>query len=56
MVWKCLVFPGVDETDTRFSPSKAFIVEDLPTFGYPTKPTISFLSGPVESTIKGTVN
>ncbi len=41
MVWKCLVLPGVDETDTFFSPSRALIVDDLPTLGYPTRPTTS---------------
>ena len=33
MVWKCLVFPGVEDTETRFSPRREFIVEDLPTLG-----------------------
>jgi hypothetical protein len=56
IVWKCFVFPGVDETETRFSPSKAFIVDDLPTFGYPTKPIVSFLLGSAESIMEGTVN
>ena len=37
-VWKCFVFPGVEETDTFFAPIRAFIVEDFPTFGYPTRP------------------
>ena len=40
-VWKCFVFPGVAETATRLAESKAFIVDDLPTFGYPTSPTVS---------------
>jgi hypothetical protein len=38
MVWKCLVFPGVEETETFFAPIKALIVEDFPTLGYPTRP------------------
>ena len=42
IVWKCLVLPGVAETDTFFSPMRALIVDDLPTFGYPTRPTTSF--------------
>lgn len=32
-VWKCLVFPGVAETETRLDPSRALIVEDFPTLG-----------------------
>lgn len=50
MVWKCFVFPGVDETETFFAPIKALIVDDFPTFGYPTRPIWVFrgLSG-VES-------
>jgi hypothetical protein len=42
-VWKCLVFPGVAETETFFDPSKALMVDDLPTLGYPTSPTINFV-------------
>jgi hypothetical protein len=30
MVWKCLVFPGVLDTMTFFSPASALIVDDLP--------------------------
>lgn len=41
-VWKCLVFPGVAETETRFEPSRALMVDDFPTLGYPTRPTMSF--------------
>lgn len=37
-VWKCLVLPGVEETETFLAPIRAFIVEDLPTLGYPTRP------------------
>lgn len=33
IVWKCLVWPGVEETETFFSPSSALIVDDLPTLG-----------------------
>ncbi|KAH3685174.1 hypothetical protein WICPIJ_003835 [Wickerhamomyces pijperi] len=33
MVWKCLVLPGVDETDTFLDPIRALMVEDLPTLG-----------------------
>ena len=33
IVWKCLVLPGVAETETFFSPMSALIVEDLPTLG-----------------------
>lgn len=40
IVWKCFVLPGVAETDTFFSPTKALMVEDLPTLGYPTRPTV----------------
>lgn len=50
IVWKCLVFPGVDETLTFFSPRREFIVLDLPTLGYPTRPTFNFVGGlPVAS-------
>lgn len=42
IVWKCLVFPGVEDTLTFFSPSNELMVLDFPTFGYPTKPTTSF--------------
>ena len=41
IVWKCFVFPGVDETLTFFSPKRELIVLDLPTLGYPTSPTTS---------------
>jgi hypothetical protein len=40
-VWKCLVFPGVAETETRLPPRRALIVDDFPTLGYPTRPTTS---------------
>lgn len=43
MVWKCLVFPGVEDTLTFFSPSNELMVLDFPTFGYPTRPTTSFV-------------
>ena len=33
IVWKCLVFPGVEETLTFFSPMRALIVLDFPTLG-----------------------
>lgn len=33
IVWKCFVFPGVEETLTFFSPMRAFMVLDFPTFG-----------------------
>jgi hypothetical protein len=33
IVWKCFVFPGVEETETFFEPIKALIVEDFPTLG-----------------------
>lgn len=33
MVWKCLVLPGVEETETFFAPTRELIVEDLPTLG-----------------------
>jgi hypothetical protein len=38
-VWKCLVLPGILVTATFFLPKRTLISEDLPTFGYPTKPT-----------------
>ena len=38
-VWKCFVRPGVGATGVFFRPNSALIVELLPTFGYPTKPT-----------------
>jgi hypothetical protein len=41
IVWKCFVFPGVDDTDTFFAPTRELIVDDFPTLGYPTKPTTS---------------
>lgn len=34
--WKCLVFPGVDDTETFLYCNKELIVELFPTFGYPT--------------------
>ena len=40
-VWKCFVFPGVEDTDTFFAPIKELMVDDFPTFGYPTSPTTS---------------
>ncbi len=45
MVWKCFVLPGVDDTLTFFSPRRALIVLDFPTFGYPTRPTTAFGGG-----------
>ena len=39
-VWKCFVFPGVDATATFLLPTNALIVEDLPTLGKPTIPTV----------------
>lgn len=42
IVWKCFVLPGVDETDTFLAPSRALMVLDFPTLGYPTSPTFSF--------------
>jgi len=33
IVWKCFVFPGVEETLTFFSPMRALIVLDFPTLG-----------------------
>lgn len=38
-VWKCFVLPGVGATAVFLAPKMALIVEDLPTFGYPTSPT-----------------
>ena len=32
-VWKCFVFPGVEETVVFFDPNKALMVLDLPTLG-----------------------
>lgn len=39
-VWKCLVFPGVGATAVFFDPKSALIVDDLPTFGKPMRPTV----------------
>lgn len=36
ITWKCFVLPGVADTDTFLYCNKEFIVELLPTFGYPT--------------------
>jgi hypothetical protein len=47
-----LVFPGVAETETFLDPSKALMVDDLPTLGYPTNPTISFLGDGSRSVAK----
>lgn len=33
IVWKCFVFPGVEETLTFFSPIRALMVLDFPTLG-----------------------
>ena len=49
IVWKCLVLPGVDETDTFLAPISALMVEDFPTLGYPTRPICVFLRFPVSS-------
>lgn len=32
-VWKCFVFPGVEETLVFFSATITLTVDDLPTFG-----------------------
>lgn len=45
IVWKFFVCPGVEETDTFFDPIKALMVDDLPTFGYPTRPIVSLDGG-----------
>ena len=52
IVWKCLVFPGVDETLTFFSPRRAFIVLDFPTLGYPTRPTLCFVGAFPKQSLK----
>ena len=46
MVWKCFVLPGVDDTETFFAPMSALIVDDFPTFGYPTRPIVVFRGWP----------
>src|ERR1700733_11653388 len=59
IVWKCLVFPGVEDTLTFFSPMRALIVLDFPTLGYPTSPTLSlgvFPPGGVKTACKQGLN
>jgi hypothetical protein len=33
MVWKCFVFPGVEDTETFLAPRRELMVDDLPTLG-----------------------
>ncbi len=40
-VWKCLVLPGVGATAVFLEPKRALMVEDLPTLGYPVRPTVT---------------
>ena len=40
-VWKCLVLPGVGATAVFLEPNRALMVEDLPTLGYPVRPTVT---------------
>ncbi|KAH3667207.1 hypothetical protein OGAPHI_002856 [Ogataea philodendri] len=53
IVWKCFVFPGVEETDTFLDPTNALMVEDLPTFGYPTSPICNLFGCPSGGSVKG---
>lgn len=39
-VWKCFVFPGVGATAVFLDPNSALMVDDLPTLGYPIRPTV----------------
>ena len=48
-----MVFPGVELTFVFFAPRSAFKVEDFPTFGYPTNPTVISLP---DSDLNGTRN
>lgn len=47
MYWRFLVCPGYEETLTPFLFINEFIKELLPTFGYPTIPTVTLVFIPL---------
>ena len=46
IVWRCFVLPGVELERTQTRPTAELRHEDLPTFGNPTNPIVTFPSRP----------